>query len=191
MDDIAVGVGHAQLCELRNASAGIVHQSEENTVALIAPRRIITGIEDSSDLLPCEKTDERPGATLEGDGQKALAKSKVIGSSFGEDKMNKAFDRSQSCVARSNRIVALGFKMVEKRENDIRSERGERELISWTLEVVGEKPQHQSEGISVGGDGLRTHASLCNQMVGKESLDERGELVRVHGRIEGGNVGID
>ena len=188
VNDLPVGIGHLQLGDLRYPGARIVHQSEQNPISSVAPSRVIAGGEDGSNFLAGKESDERLDASFEGDGEKALPEADVIRSGFGEDKMDEAANRRQPRIARSDRVVTPSLQIVEKGEHQIGGERLERELVNRTPEAVGEKPQQQTEGISICGDGLRTDTPLSDQVVGEESLNERGELGWVHGLIRSGHA---
>lgn len=178
VDDLAVRMRDLQLNDLRDPRAGVIHQGEKNSIALVAPRRVVTDGEDGGDLFAGEEADERLDAAFERDGKEALSNGEVIRSGLGEDKMNEAANRRQPRIAGAHRVFALGFAMIEKSEHHLGGERGQRELINRAPEVVGEKSQEQAEGIAISGDGLRTDIALSDQVVREESLNERGELHR-------------
>jgi hypothetical protein len=173
VDQLAVGIGDAQLQNLRDPCAGIVHEREKRPVALAAPSRVVASGEDGGHFLAGHEADERLGAAFEWDGEKPLAEREMIGSGVGENKVNEAANRSQSRVARSDRIAALGLEMLEKGAHGLGREGVKSQFINWAAQVIGDESKEQTEGISVSGDGLRADVALVDQVVRKIPLNER------------------
>ena len=169
-NNLALGIGHAKLGDLGNTSAGVVHEGEDNPVSLAAPRRVVAGREDRGDFLTGHESDGRFGAAFERNREEPLTKLELVRPSNGEDEMREATNGCEASVARSNRVVAMSFEVIEKCEDRLWGQRGEDETVNWAMVVLGEKVQEQPEGIAVGGDSLWTDVALSDQVLGEIPL---------------------
>ena len=71
--------------------------------------------------------------------------------------------------------------MIEELAEKAGVEVGEREAGGGTAEARGGEAQEQAEGVAVGGHRVWARPPLLEQAVGKEGLQERGEVGGAHG----------
>ena len=169
-DDPALDVGSSHVERLGNAGAGVIEQSEEQPIALAAPSGNIDGREQCGDLLPRHVAEQRLRAALERHRQYPVTRREKLGRGDRESKARKAADGGQPRVAGANRVVAFGFELVEEREDRLRRQRRERELVNRPAPVLREEAEEQAEGIAV-GDRVGAQVALRQQMLGKEPLN--------------------
>lgn len=175
-----VGISYVESRDLGYSGTGVVHQREEHAITSVTPGRVVASGKDRGDFLSSHEADERFAAALERNREQALSLCHVVGTSYGEDEMCEASDRGQTGVPGANGIVTHGLEMVEKRQDGIRIERCERELVSVATVVIAEKSEQQTKGVAISGDGLRAHVAMRHQMFREVPLNEGRERDRVH-----------
>jgi len=172
---VAREVGEAQRGELGDPRAGVIHQGEEEAITPAVPGRAIERNEDGADLFVAEAAQEWSVETFHRHGENALPGGQKLGADVGEGEARETAHGGEAGVARAHGVAAGAFQMGEKREHVLRRDRGQRELINRTAQVVAEKAQQQAEGIAVGGDSLWAHLAMGEEVLREESLEEGRE----------------
>ena len=119
MNDFPAKVSNPQRDRLRYSCAGVVEQSEEQSIPFATSGCQVTGTEDRLDLFPGQKSHQRPGGPLERDRQYALTGVDKVGPGIGQSEACEAAEGRESGIAGTNTVPAVSFEVVEKRENPV------------------------------------------------------------------------
>jgi hypothetical protein len=80
--------------------------------------------------------------------------------------------RGQPQVAAANRVVSLALQMIQERQDQIRLDVDQLQLLGSLPSLAGEV-QEQHQGIAVAGHRARAERALRNQVLGEELLNQR------------------
>ena len=84
-------------------------------------------------------------------------------------------DGGQSGVAAAHAVATLVLEVVQERADQLRVEIFEVKKRRCPACLPGRKHQQQSQGVAVGGNGVRAGALLPGEAVGEECLQGRGQ----------------
>jgi hypothetical protein len=143
-------------------------------VAAAEPGRAIGCGQQRVDLVGGEETDDGPVASLGRDRQHPADVVGVFGC-VQRRVTEQRSNRGQASVAGGGAVGAFGFQVVQERGDQRGVEVREVETARGGSRCAGGELQQQPPGVAVGGDRVGTGAALPDQLVGEESLQDRGQ----------------
>jgi hypothetical protein len=82
-------------------------------------------------------------------------------------------------------VAAIVFQVVEERENGLRVQGTELELIDLAALAAGQEREQQAEGIAVSSEGVHTEVTLRREVFGEVPLQQPGQFISLHGERGG------
>jgi hypothetical protein len=79
-------------------------------------------------------------------------------------------------VAGDGPVVAIGFKMSEKGQNQVSRKMLNLQRFDFDAKMIGRKGQKQAEGIPIGFDGLITAALDANKVLIEKLINTGGKF---------------
>lgn len=117
--------------DLRDACPRVVHETEQDSVALPSPCLIVRSVEDSPDLLSCQKPDQRTIGSLHRNGECLLYDPQSA-----EVMMTCVFEEcsqpGKPRIPAPNAVATNLLQMIEEIEQQLRVQVGERDC-TWSL----------------------------------------------------------
>jgi hypothetical protein len=81
-------------------------------------------------------------------------------------------------VSRDGPVVAIGFKVIEKGQNQVSRKMLNLQRFDFDAKTIGSEGQKQAEGIPIGFDGLITTALDANKVLIKKLIHTGGKFHR-------------
>ena len=122
-----------------------------------------------------EKPEQRPVEAFHRNGKDALGEQQGW-RALDRDVPGKGADRSEPRIAATHCIVALGFEVSEEAENQLCIDIPQGQLGRWFAELALSIAQQEPEGVPVRRHGPGAHGQLLEEALGKEALNQGGEL---------------
>ena len=134
----------------------------------------IGGAEDGVHFFAAHEAEDRSNGALARDREDTLAGDQEVGRLVADGEPSKRMDRGEPGVARADGVAAHFFQVLKEREDRVRREHVERQLVNTRARLLGEKPEQQTERVPIRRDGVRAQVALGAQRA-KELLSEKGE----------------
>jgi hypothetical protein len=184
----ALHMGSGAQCDVLTAKSGQFRypqacldcDGEKGSIPTANPSRRVWGRDQGIGLFALEKFDQLALMALVWHGEHALAKQSMGGLLQG-DVSKERMDGSQPGIAGASAVASVPFEMLEKLTDEGCIEILEHQVRGGSTESFCRKTQKKTEGVTVSGYGVGTCASLLQQALGKEGLQESWKAVGDHG----------
>ena len=87
-------------------------------------------------------------------------------------------DGSQPQVATTGAVVTVFLQLIQELEDHGHGEVGQGELRRRSAQALLDELQEQTEGVAIGGDGMRAGPPLGQQTLGEEALQQYRQVSR-------------
>jgi hypothetical protein len=132
-------------------------------------------MKDLEDLLRVEEPDEGFLGALLRDGENGLCQWTLIrieeANHFGE-----GLEGSESLIASSGQIAALGLEIIKESEDELGGDLLQPEGFDFDAVVICGKEEKKFESVTIGFEGMVTHAPDVRKVVVEELVDGGREL---------------
>ena len=96
---------------------------------------------------------------------------------LGSEEASKGVQRGQSCITRSNAVVALDLQGHQELRHMLRGKSVETEIFESLIAVAGDETQEQDQGVAIAANGVQTHAAERRQILAEELLHSQAKVV--------------
>ena len=167
-------VADLESSQLRNASSGVVHESQQHSISKSCAGGHIWGIEQRLNLVRLQVADDFALVPLAGNRQNSLGDRQKEWIGCGREAKERANCR-QPRVAGSRAVVAPALKVVEEGQHALGIDAVHSKVIRLEAELSIEESQEQLEGVPVRRDRAGAEPSLVDQVLAEVALQDRAE----------------
>ena len=168
-------VRHARSHDFRDASAGVVHGSEEGTVSFAAPGIGVGRVQNRIEFLVCQEVEHSLVGTFGWDGQQSVEIT-------GECRLSplQVFGECPNCrqpeVARRVTVLSRVLQIVEEVHDVLSREVSDRDVLGCDLVLLLKIPQESTQCVAIRPHGVETALSLLRQVLCQEELEVSGDI---------------